>query len=127
MTQQYDLFGDTEAAEARRAARLAWDANPQTCPACGRTEPSGYLLRNNHGFDQDGRGPSIAPDGSECIAMYLTRNHVLWAASRGRDDNRSHLPAMLARAREVWADHLDELHASLIARGVPTEDLEATS
>ena len=30
MTQQYDLFGDTEAAEARRAARLAWDAG-QPC------------------------------------------------------------------------------------------------
>lgn len=37
-----------------------------TCPSCGVTERNEFLLRNNHGG---------MPTG-ECIARYLTRNHV---------------------------------------------------
>lgn len=120
---QLDLFGAVEAEEARRATQQQFDRTPQTCPCCGKAEPSGTLLENNHGIHADGSGPSFEADGSVCVAMWLTRNHVVWAASTGRDDNRSHLPKMLARAREVWHLHLDELHASLVARGVPAEDL----
>ena len=102
MTVQYDLFGQTEAAEAR-AER---DRQPQMCDLCGKTEPTGWLLRNNHG---------TRLDASECWAMYLTRNHVLWSAKHG---NSEHLDRDLARARDVWRHHLDALAASLADHGL---------
>ncbi len=55
MTDQYDLFGETEAAETAAAARVEFFATPQTCPRCGLTEPSGFKMWNNHGGDLEGR------------------------------------------------------------------------
>ena len=45
MSIQPDLFGDYDRAQ-EQAQR--W-RQPATCPACGTQEPSGYLLRQNHG------------------------------------------------------------------------------
>ncbi len=117
---QLDLFGEIAAAEARAQARREWNANPQTCPHCGRTEPTGFLLSNNHVL---GYGPDdwrLYTD--HCSAMYLSRNHVLYDADPS-NDRQADLPRTVARAREVWANRLDDLRASLAEHDIDLDEL----
>lgn len=82
MTAQPDLFGEYD----EQVARAEADRQPRTCPRCGVTEPNGYLFSINHG--EPGPGP--------CMAQYLIRNHLIFAAQLGPDD---FLEAQKARAR----------------------------
>lgn len=72
-----------------------------SCIFC-RREDTVYLLSQNHG-DQMGyaRGDGV------CMAMYLRRNHCLYAAKQPLDERLRTLPEYLERAREVWAHHPD--------------------
>lgn len=111
---QPDLFGDydREEAEKIRAAKeadrrhRAWQA-PQTCPSCGTEEPSGYLLRNNHGYDPEhfricgypqGEHPNY---GNKCIAQDLVTNHITYDARKGHTDA---LERSMTRGRELGLD-----------------------
>jgi len=119
---QPDLFGEADAAEARAEAWREWTANPQTCPLCGNTERTGFLLNNNHllGYGPDSKRLYT----SECTAMYLTRNHVLfWARPEVEDLTGGQLARDLRRAREVWANRLDDLRASLAEHGIDLDEL----
>ena len=64
---QLDLFGAVEAEEARRATQRQFDRTPQTCPCCGKAEPSGTLLENNHGVHADGRAHVRDPRTPGCL------------------------------------------------------------
>lgn len=55
--------------------------DPHTCPWCGRTEANAFLLQNNHWVKPEGHaGYDWCKDHGMCIAMDLTRNHVLYYA-----------------------------------------------
>jgi hypothetical protein len=114
---QPDLFGEADAAEARSEARREWNANPQTCPLCHRTEATGFRLNQHHMLN-------YGPDDwriytSTCMVMHLTRNHVLYDVQTGQLDR---LPTTVATAREAWQHRLDDLRASLAGHGI---DLDA--
>lgn len=92
---QPDLFGDldraeeeTREAEARAAERTRLFQQPATCPSCGTHEPSGYLLRNNHGVEPGTEGVCGFPRGAHpiygamCTAQYLVTNHITYYARR---------------------------------------------
>lgn len=115
---QPDLFGEADAAEARAEAWREWYANPQTCPHCGKTEPTGFLLNNNHvlGYGPDSK--RLYTD--HCTAMYLTRNHVVYGVKHRTGEA---LARDAARAREVWANRLDDLRASLAEHGIDLDEL----
>ena len=117
---QPDLFGDFDAAEERAAIRQAWTSSPQVCPLCGNTEPTGFLLNNNHMLNW---GPFLEDQTlhtTECTAMYLTRNHVAFAAKAGAADQ---LARDLPRALHIWQHHRDRLAASLATYGVDLDHL----
>lgn len=86
--RQPDLFGEDDAAEQRAQG---WN-QPQTCPRCGTHEPTGYLLRNNHGIDPStdtigGYARGEHPNYDEmCVAQDLVSNHISWAVQTGNDD-----------------------------------------
>lgn len=125
MRRQLDLFGEEEAKEARRERQREWRDNPQTCPLCGLTEPSGFLLNNNHGWGFGPDFPDEDPRG-ECTAMRLTQAHLLfWHRADVRDLSGGQLARDLTRCLEVWANHLDELAASLAEHGVDLDALRA--
>ncbi len=44
----------------------------RTCPYCGREEPNEFLLANNHAHES-----TRAKRSGSCVAMDLTRNHLL--------------------------------------------------
>ena len=94
----------------------------RTCPYCGYEEPNDLLLRNNHGHDS-----ALTASQGICIAMDLTRNHVLHdlqqvldaraVVATARLQGRSTKPAdrslqqaqgalnrSIARVRDVWPD-----------------------
>ncbi|MFT4296520.1 MAG: hypothetical protein QM582_14020 [Micropruina sp.] len=120
---QLDLFGEDEAKEARRQRWREWNNTPQTCPLCHRTEPTGFLLSNNHLV-------FVGPDPedqrlytTECSAMRLSRNHVLYWF-RPEVTPPADQPARdIARARERWAHRLDDLRASLAKHGTDLDEL----
>lgn len=116
MNGQFDLFGQDEAEEAARLKRARYWRTPQTCPFCGATEPTGMLLDNNHGTTY-GTNPYV----DHCTAMFLTANHVAYAANQPDPD---HLKRDLARAREVWANRVDDLRQLLAGRGLDLDELD---
>lgn len=94
----------------------------RTCPYCGFEEPNELLLRTNHAHES-----ALAQRKGVCIAMDLTRNHVLHdiqqlldaraqvatAQLQGRSTNtadrrlqqaQAALSRSVARARDVWTD-----------------------
>ena len=98
---QPDLFGDYD----RRERSRQWGAEPATCPACGAQEPSGFLLRNNHGVDEDGTicGWPLGEHpiyGARCVAQDLTVNHIIFGI---RHDGAG-LERDLERGRELGLD-----------------------
>jgi len=91
---QPDLFGDVDREEAAaRAAAAAREAErqPATCPACGLTEPNGWLLRNNHTPYPDGR----------CVAQVLVTNHIRYYV---RHNDAAALAERMQRGRELGLD-----------------------
>ena len=100
---QPDLFGDYDAAQERASL---W-SQPATCPACRTAEPSGYLIRNNHGYDPEtllisgwprGEHPNY---GAKCTAQFLVTNHITYAARHIDSDGRGPLDRALSRGREL--------------------------
>lgn len=94
----------------------------RTCPYCGYEEPYEFLLKNNHAHDS-----AFADRAGICIAMDLTRNHVVYdvqkvldgrvevattrlqarptkAADRNLSQAEATLKRSVARARDVWPD-----------------------
>ena len=115
-----------------------------TCPWCGQTEVNEWLLGANHWVKPAGHlGFDWCQAHGMCIAMELTRNHVLYAARLiadptaidpevgcchrhrrvDRDCLRDQLRRYLARARQVWPiprQHwIGEYDALLAAPTVP--------
>lgn len=118
--------------------------DPHTCPWCLHTEPNAFLLQNNH-WVKTARGSDF--DWCEthglCIAMDLTRNHVLYYARRITDPSyggelcacsssrhaprvecaRAGLERCLRRVRQVWPlprQHwISEYEALVTPRTVP--------
>lgn len=92
------------AREAERAAEMEWNTSPQACPICGHQEPSGWLVRNNHGVGPEGWG--AWPDGEhpiyghQCLAQNLVTGHLRRTA--GTDS--PHLDEYKARGRELGLD-----------------------
>lgn len=88
MDLQPDLFGESEAREAE-AAR--W-RQPATCPCCGTQEPSGWMLRNNHGITPGEEAVGGFPSGQhpiygrQCVAQVLVANHIYYDVTNGRDE-----------------------------------------
>ncbi len=102
---------------------LPWAGDPgRTCRHCGLEEPNEYLLQINHGNDS-----ATAERDGICIAMGLTRTHVLndiqrvldsrskiatlrlrgqptKAADGGLNRAQTALKLSIARARDVWPD-----------------------
>lgn len=76
-----------------------------TCPWCGQTEPSDWLLRNNHWVRLPGEtGYNWCEANDMCIAMSLTRSHVESYARRGSGDDRlACLERAIERAEQLWA------------------------
>ena len=95
---QPDLFGEYDEQVARAEAAR----QPHTCPRCGITEPNVFLLSNNHGITLGTDTISGYPKGEHptfgpyCMAQYLIRNHLIFAAQRGDAD---FLEDQKARAR----------------------------
>ena len=110
MSIQPDLFGDYDRAQ-EQAQR--W-RQPATCPACGTQEPSGYLLRQNHGADPDQPGICGFPPGEHpnyaamCVAQYLVRNHIIHATRTG---NAEQLTRDKTRGRQLGLD-VDAIEAT---------------
>ena len=85
--------------------RIGWrfkgPALPVSCIFC-RTRENTFLVTTNHGASMGyARGDRV------CLAMYLRRNHVKFAASpeRGSSDEAARqLEEYLARAAEIWRD-----------------------
>lgn len=103
----FDFLPETIAkrdAAAEREAR--WNA-PATCPACGTTEPRGWLLRNNHGLDPDDPRIGGFPAGEHpiygamCTAQYLVKNHITYYARR---DEPTALAERMERGRGLGLD-----------------------
>jgi len=114
---QPDLFGDYDAAQERAAL---WQ-RPATCPSCETTEPSGYLLSNNHGYDPETMQISGWPRfqhpnyGAMCTAQFLTRNHIIYAARHASaDSGRDELDREMARGRALGLD-VDAILAAVVA------------
>lgn len=68
------------------------DAEPNQCPWCRKVEPSESLLQTNHWPVS-----ALSLEERACIAMNLTRNHLIYDLQEGRDPRMSE-----ARARDVW-------------------------
>lgn len=111
---QPDLFGDLdrEEGQARQAQEQAAERTrlfqqPATCPSCGTDEPSGYLLRNNHGVEPGAEGVCGFPRGQHpiyggmCTAQYLVTNHITYYARR---DEPEALAERQERGRELGLD-----------------------
>lgn len=101
--RQLDLFGEVEAREAERAAwearfeRADWIAPYDTAggmkkgeskpgwrcpdPECGVIEPSGFLLRLNHGFDP--HVPGHQDFDGQCTRVRLLRNQAAYDRRHG--------------------------------------------
>lgn len=105
---QPDLFGALDDA-VERMARLR---EPATCPCCGTTERNGFLLKLNHGIEEDGtvcgfpigEHPSY---GDRCVAQSLVTNHIRYAArnaAEGRQGWLEQLDRDVARGRELNLD-----------------------
>lgn len=100
---QPDLFGEYDRAQ-EEAAR--W-RQPASCPACGTKEPSGYMLRQNHGADPAEAGICGFPPGEHpiyeamCTAQYLVSNHITYAA---RHDEADMLAERMERGRVLGLD-----------------------
>jgi hypothetical protein len=82
----------------------AEDESVRICSCCGAEEVSGWLLRNNH-------GPADYRAGGVCMAMNLTRNHVVYygrevARIRQVEPRTKTVAAELARAEEGLADSI---------------------
>lgn len=104
---QPDLFGEFDAEQERAEQLLRFreaQQRPQTCPACGVTEPNGFLLTNNHGARLDPETLTVQgiprPDGL-CTAQWLVRNHITYSAQR---DDVDQLERDAARGRELGLD-----------------------
>lgn len=106
---------------------------PFTCPWCHFEEPTFWALQHNHWVNT----PFTEIHGL-CIAMDLTRNHVIYGARQvsttdaktSCSDHRRCPPgcaldgllAAVARARAVWPpERLDWLPDALLSEGVPLE------
>ncbi len=97
--------------------------DPHACPWCGAVEPNAFLLQNNHWVETPrGSGFDWCNEHGLCIAMDLTRNHVLYYARRLTDPTyggelcacssarhkpsadcaRDGLTRAIARIEEVW-------------------------
>lgn len=107
---QLDLFGhhDTKPVLAQ-----LW-ALPATCTHCGTHEPSGHLLRQNHGVDPDGISTTTTQARGLCTAQWLVTNHITYAVKHGtveqlaRDSDRGRqlrldVDAIIAAARQEMA------------------------
>ena len=100
---QPDLFGDYDRAQ-EEADR--W-RQPATCPACGTTEPNGYLLSQNHGAQPGQPGICGFPPGGHpiygagCLAQHLVRNHITYAVRQGEADM---LAERMERGRALGLD-----------------------
>lgn len=103
MALQPDLFGESEAREAEASL---W-RQPATCPCCGTQEPSGWMLRNNHGIapGEEAVGGSPAGQhplyGDQCVAQVLVTGHIYYDVTNGRDEE---LERDINRGRELGLD-----------------------
>lgn len=103
MSIQPDLFGDYDRAQE---AAERW-RQPASCPACGTHEPSGYMLRQNHGAEPGEPGICGFPAGehpiygAECVAQNLVRNHITYAA---RHEQADMLAERMERGRALGLD-----------------------
>ena len=118
-----------------QAVRLPFTGRPEaTCPYCGADEGRASMLANNHGPDS-----ARSKRTGMCMAMDLTRSHVIYDARQlvkarsaatdsslkgrarkaaGRDlaQATTRLEVSIARAHEVWPNPTwlaDTLHAEL--------------
>lgn len=111
---QPDLFGDLDReeeqaqhAQAQAAERTRLFQQPATCPSCGTHEPSGYLLRNNHGVEPGTEGVCGFPPGRHpifgamCTAQHLVTNHITYCARR---EDPEALAERQQRGRELGLD-----------------------
>ena len=81
----------------------------RTCPYCGLEEPNDFLLRNNHAHDS-----AFATREGICVAMDLTRNHVLHDVQRVLDSRVEVATAQLhGKSTKVANRHLSQAEGIL--------------
>lgn len=80
----------------------------RTCPYCGAEEASDWLLSNNHGVPSD-----FATERGICVAMDLTRNHVVYDVRRLSEARAEAAQDLQGRARRVANRELEEASAAL--------------
>jgi hypothetical protein len=84
--EQPDLFGEWDAQQEREAEQQRLreqEMQPQSCPYCGREEPSGWLLNVNHNVGWETGKANAGWD--KCLAQMLRSNHLIAAVRQGRD------------------------------------------
>jgi hypothetical protein len=98
---QPDLFGDYDR-DQEQAQR--W-RQPATCPACGTQEPSGYLLRQNHGADPDQPGICGFPPGgtppTTPLCASLSTSSGTTSSTPPRNRQREQLTRDKTRGRQL--------------------------
>ncbi|MGC0144441.1 hypothetical protein [Pseudactinotalea sp. Z1732] len=100
---QPDLFGEYDRREQERKTQR----QPAECPSCGTTEPNGYLLSINHGYDPISLRIGGFPQGEhpiygdKCLAQTLVTSHITYQARNG--DTQA-LALAMDRGRELGLD-----------------------
>lgn len=80
----------------------------RTCPYCGEEEANAWLLSNNHWVPSQ-----FVAERGICVAMDLTRNHVVHDVRRLAEARVEAAQQIQGRARKVAVRELEQATAAL--------------